>query len=441
LGFSSDDDPERPALLLRCGRALYRQAEEGAAELSEARAGLLATGDREAAAEASLMLADIAWRQGLRDEMDGYLEEARALVEGTPRSRAQVAVLCEVARYEMLADRLENARELGGEALRLAEELGFDDLRAHVLNTVGAARADLGEEEGFAELEESIALATRLNSIPDMLRGHNNLTALHILKGDLTRTRAASEKTLELAKHFGHRGQVRFIEAGADVANRYMAGEWDDALERAESVIAEAEAGARFYQLGLMYAVRGQIRLGRGDANGAESDAELTVELVRPVKDPQALYPDLAMAAAIFLSVGNEARAGQTLTEVVAGLRELHRLGFAVIELPLQAWVAVTLGRTSDLVEVIEPEPFKSPWLRAALAVASRDFRAAADLFSGMSIVSYEAFFSLRAAERFVEEGRRAEADEQLRRALAFYRSVGATRYVREGEALLAASA
>jgi tetratricopeptide (TPR) repeat protein len=439
--LSAEGDPERPALLLRCGRALYVQAEEGTAELSEAHTGLLAAGDREGAAEASLMLADIAWKQGRRDEMAGHLEDARALVEGTSRSRTQVAVLCEVARYEMLADRLEAARELGGEALRLAEELGFDDLRAHALNTVGTSRTDLGDREGLAELEESIALATRLHSIPDMLRGHNNLTAVYILQGDLVRSRAAQERTLELAKHFGHRGTARFIEAGAAVANRYMAGEWDDALERAESVIAEAEAGARFYQLAGMHAFRGLIRLGRGDADGAGSDAELAVDLVRPVRDPQALFPDLAIAAAIFLSVGNQSRAGKTLAEAVAGLRELHRLGFAVIHLPLQAWVAVTLGRASDLVEVIEPEPFKSPWLRAALAAASRDFLAAADLLGGMGIDSDEAFFRLRAAEQLVDEGRRAEADEQLGRALAFYRSVCATRYVREGEALLAASA
>ena len=50
-------------------------------------------------------------------------------------------------------------------------------------------------------------------------------------------------------------------------------------------------------------------------------------------------------------------------------------------------------------------------------------------------------FYRLCAAEQLVSEGRRAEADEQLRPALAFYRSVGAKRYVREGEALLAASA
>ena len=47
----------------------------------------------------------------------------------------------------------------------------------------------------------------------------------------------------------------------------------------------------------------------------------------------------------------------------------------------------------------------------------------------------------LRAARALVDENRRAEADAQLHRALAFYRSVGATRYIREGEALLAATA
>jgi hypothetical protein len=53
----------------------------------------------------------------------------------------------------------------------------------------------------------------------------------------------------------------------------------------------------------------------------------------------------------------------------------------------------------------------------------------------------YEAFARLRAAEQLVDERRRAEADEQLHRALAFWRSVGGARYIREGEALLAASA
>jgi hypothetical protein len=52
-----------------------------------------------------------------------------------------------------------------------------------------------------------------------------------------------------------------------------------------------------------------------------------------------------------------------------------------------------------------------------------------------------EAYARLRAARALVEHGRRAEADLQLERSLAFFRRAGATAYVREGEALLAASA
>jgi hypothetical protein len=46
----------------------------------------------------------------------------------------------------------------------------------------------------------------------------------------------------------------------------------------------------------------------------------------------------------------------------------------------------------------------------------------------------------LVAAEKLIVAGRRTEADTHLQKALDFYRSVQATRYVREGEALLAAA-
>jgi hypothetical protein len=40
-----------------------------------------------------------------------------------------------------------------------------------------------------------------------------------------------------------------------------------------------------------------------------------------------------------------------------------------------------------------------------------------------------------------VGQGRRAEADAELRRALAYFREVGAIAFERRGEALLAATA
>ena len=44
-------------------------------------------------------------------------------------------------------------------------------------------------------------------------------------------------------------------------------------------------------------------------------------------------------------------------------------------------------------------------------------------------------------AELLVQDGRRAEADAELERALAFWRTAGATAFIRQGEALMAASA
>jgi hypothetical protein len=51
------------------------------------------------------------------------------------------------------------------------------------------------------------------------------------------------------------------------------------------------------------------------------------------------------------------------------------------------------------------------------------------------------ALFKRLVAERLVKTGHQAEANAHLREALAFYRSVGATRLIREAERLLPASA
>ena len=50
------------------------------------------------------------------------------------------------------------------------------------------------------------------------------------------------------------------------------------------------------------------------------------------------------------------------------------------------------------------------------------------------------AFAQLQAANRLVEVGRRAQANAQLRRAVAFYHRVSATGYLRESQTLFAAT-
>jgi class 3 adenylate cyclase/predicted ATPase len=418
--------PEDPELLFGYGRVRYLQADEGKAELTEAREGL----SPEKAVEATLMLADIAWKKGSRAEMEGLLDEADAYAADLPSSRAQAAVLTERARYAMLAGHIDSALELGQEALALAEQLGLDDLRLRTLNTVGVARGDMGDPAGLQQLEEVIQLATRLNSPAELTRAANNLTANLILHGDLEKTQAMEAETLRLARHYGHYGLVRFMEGGASVGNRFHAGEWDDALARAEKVIAELERGVGIYGAGMALAVRGLIRLARGENEGVESDAERAIEHSRPIGDVQAVNPRLSLAALIFMSVGNRERADETVTEALENIRNVKHLGLGIIGMPFLSWVAQALGRQLEVVEMLERQSFKSIWQRAGLAVAARDFCSAASLMAAGGFKTDAAFFGLQSG-----------TEEDVRKALEFYRAVGATRYIAEAEAALAVKA
>lgn len=101
--------------------------------------------------------------------------------------------------------------------------------------------------------------------------------------------------------------------------------------------------------------------------------------------------------------------------------------------------VLVALGRREELIAALEPLT-PSPLLHAIRAYASGDLDEAAEQLAVVSLQD-EAHTRLEAAAAHAEAGRRAEADAQLQRALAFWRSVGATRYIREAETLLAATA
>ncbi len=309
----------------------------------------------------------------------------------------------------------------------MAGELGLEEERLRALNTVGTARGDMGDATGLDDLQELIRSATRLNAIQELLRGWNNLSALQALHSGPGHVREAQAETVRLARHYGQTSYVRFIETGAAIADLYHLGEWDDALVYADKAISDVEQGLRVYQSGGMYAFRALIRLARADGIGAEGDAAQAVDRTDSQADPQAVSPELAAAAFVFGSVGNRQRADGTLTVALDVMRRSHPLGMAVFDSPLLMWAALDLGREGELATEFEREPFKSPWLRASLAVAARDFGAAVRICSSMGARSYEEFFRLQAG-----------GEEDLRRALAFFREVGATRYIAEAEERLA---
>jgi tetratricopeptide (TPR) repeat protein len=220
---------------------------------------------------------------------------------------------------------------------------------------------------------------------------------------------------------------------------QYELGDWHDALAGADEFLAVVEAGSPHALAADCYAMRAQIRLARDDVTGALSDAERGLALARALQESQSTYTTTARCAVVLRECGDHDRAAALADELLGKLRAGTGLGWANEILHVLAWTVYSAGGGPELIEVLPKVDV--PWVHAAAAFASGDMEQAADICGAMGAVSEEARDRLWLAEALVKQNRRAEADVQLQRALAFYRSVGAARYIRQGEALLAASA
>jgi tetratricopeptide (TPR) repeat protein len=337
----------------------------------------------------------------------------------------------------MLAGENAEAITVGREALAMAVQLGLAELRAHALDNIGVARVNSGDPGGMEDLEQSMAVAAQANAPGELCRSTWNLASMLWTQGQLKRAMVLADEQIELAARIGHVWRWRFAR-GATPEFQYELGHWDDAWERANEFLAEVEDSSPHVLASVGYSVRAQIRLGRDDASGALADAERALDLARIAKNPQSLRQMLARCANVFRECGDLQRAAPLADELLAVMREESGIAW-VSNLHVFAWTAFALGKERELTEVLPTDDV--PWVHAARSFAAGNLGAAADVCGAMGAVTEEARDRLWLAGALIEQNRRSEADVELRRALAFYRSVGATRYIREAEGLLAASA
>jgi class 3 adenylate cyclase/tetratricopeptide (TPR) repeat protein len=439
LDLLAQGDPHRGRLLLRLGRALPWFGEPDAGVLEQASDELLEAGDIEGAVEAETALSELTWLEGDRDRAFEHLARARRLADPLPLSAAKARATSMASRITMLASELADAISLGEQALAMASELGLDEIRAATLNNLGVSRAEAGDEEGLAQIAEAIDVARAANATFEMVRAMGNLAVMYWIAGRLGEAYALVQESLAECQQYGQRGFERWDHAIL-VQREYELGLWDDALATADEFLAEVEAGSPHYLAAETYAVRAAIKVARGEVDGPVEDVAKALELARRAKDPQLLYLTLGYSAYVLRHRGETERSAELAQEFLAALEAGDVLGFSVTGLHVLAWTLVAAGRGAELPATLAPH-LRVPWARAASAFAEGDPVRAADICAEMGAATQEAYARLAAAHLLVEQGRRAEADDHLHRALAFYRSVGATRYVREGESLLAASA
>jgi class 3 adenylate cyclase len=411
------DDPARPELLLRRGRALMVVGGGTPDVMTEAIERFRANGDAEGVAAASSIASRLAWFSGDRAATDRYLAEALEAVAGQPDSRARAETLALQSGYLMLGGEYEESIRVGTEALPLVTALGMQEQLARVHIVVGTARCCLGDSGGLAEIEEGIAIAEADGNVDMVVSGHDNLSSeLHVF-ARLADARRVWEAGLELSERYGLGRSLRSARAMA-AAWAYLDGRWDEALELSEAMIAAAEGGAADYTDPIMYALRAWIRLARGDDPGADADSARAAELAR-ASDLQAQAAGYPGRAAIATALGRADEANELADAfLAAGPSIVPAFCSPFPTLADVAWVFFDLGRGDELASVIlDATPVESGWIDAARAIVAGDPVRAAQTIESVGHPAAAAYARYRSGEPS------AEADE-------FHRATRAIRFL-----------
>ena len=418
-------DPARARLQLELGRSLLFSEARGDEELLAARDALSELGDREGVTEAEILLAELSRASGRRERFEKHVAAVEATAGELRSSPVKARALLTIGMGHNVRGEYERGLDAGRRALALAEELGLGESQVRALNLVGWARAEL--DEGLDDLEQSVELGRSLG-IPEAHRSCANLAHQLRHRGEFRRSLEFQEEALRLADRFGDAPGSRFSRAILS-QYRYREGRWDEALEIIERYLQEV--GSAHYHVWLVLWTRGIIRLSRGDSGGLD-DSVRSIEAARTGVDPTTVPAALEVRARTLVLVGKHEEAALALEEALGLLESgIVRAGF---DLPYLVVAAAELGEDPErILAVARP----SRWKEAARSYLARDFVGAADVYAQIGSLSDEAEARLRAGRSLLASGRRTEAEEQLQKALAFYASVRAARFIRDAEDLL----
>ncbi len=449
LALAPAGHPERASLLERWAKTAQQQnrPQEARAALEEA-LGVHREGAQPLAqARVLTAVADVLTDLG-DPRWEAALTEALALLEAQPPGLEHVAAHTELAGGLWLGGAHADAIVAAERALRLAAELGLPE-PALARSVLGAARADLGEREGLAQLRRALELALEQGQAFVAARTHNNL-AFRIWRYEGPRAAlAACQDGVEFCQRRGITQLALWIAAGIP-ALRAELGETEQALADAESVAERLQAAGDVNPL----EPRGvQLRLlaERGDHQQAPSWA-LLVARARESGELWS-YAQVFAAAARLLLAQQRPQEAQALLVELEQVPQIRAEPSYAANLPELVRTALGAGQPELAADLAAGVAAQMPVLEHALTTATAQLAEAAGEHSAAA-----ASYAL-AAERWRQFGNVPErayallgqgrcltaldqrtAAQPLRLARDLFASMGYQPALAETEALLADS-
>ena len=233
----------------------------------------------------------------------------------------------------------------------------------------------------------------------------------------------------EAAQRFGSAYQLG-ASAAIQLSVAYHTGEWQRAVE----LSSRFSSGSMGNPDAMGGAIRGLIRLARGDVLAARAAGQAVIDYATSAANDEALLHGLALVASTHHLRGE---ADETRAACRRFLQRWQAIGGMQILTPALTIVAAIPGQEADIAAAAALQVPASRWRPALIAMAERRYGDAAALYGEIGSLPLEASARLLAAAAARAAGHTAEASDQAQLALTFYRRREASLYVEQAERYL----
>lgn len=383
----------------------------------------LAGGDAERAGRAAVTLSKIEMERGASARSQGWIERARAILDGAGSAETRAYLLWMQSRFAAFAGRAQEALALSSEACDLVANSRDNGLRALTLVYKGFYNLALGQVDEGARLQNHAA-AIALSSEVDPMIG--SLIYCNILWA--CRSSADWERALQWSDGFEEWCGATFAEnpGNCDLHRAEILGARGTLAEAFEKITAAIPklSAEQAWSVGEGYRVRGDIAYMLGDEKQAAADYETAYSLGWDAEPGNAV---------LLAEHGNVDAALAALDRSLQGVSWFHlqRKGLLYANAARIAARAGLAERAQHYLTQVaaERERWPQPTVRALVAEARADLCAPSDpvalqlrllarqLWTSARLDFHAARLRLELAGRYFAAGDRAGAEGELNAA------------------------
>lgn len=320
-------------------------------------------GDRERIGECLRRLSRLDYFDARNDESWAKAREAVATLEPLESSPELALAYAHLAQHHFESWDFEEAVRWGDKALEVADRCGETEGRVYGLSAAGAARLRLGQEEGRAQVEESMRLADAHGLEEQYAQACGNLVKIYLYNRRYEEAEPFLRRALEFAHERDSEACVHFYLAlrGRHGLER---GDWSAAAEDAAEAIAHPRAHNVARMLAL--AILAKTRMRRGDPGWRRALQEAW-ELASGTGEPQRVAP-VAAAWCEAAWLHGEDEPARSIAVETCGLTLLHRDPWALGEIAYWGWKAGVLPARSESAAEPFAHHLEGRWREAAAA-------------------------------------------------------------------------